>query len=278
MKFFDNIILSQYTFKSLFLMLFRETPNYKKLKIIKSDKNNKNILLISEKNFYKTRYILRIVISLFENQIKDGYDTLLMPKINLIEYCYNIFHSFLKNMLNLYLNSEEEKKKKKKPMINDIFADKRNYYNIQSFYESMIFNNIINFNSIKNSTNNQNDYLIKEKLDKLLNQIQNDIIEFINKTIFELVDPFYFKLLIEIFFQNDINNEFVINAVIIIIDKLITRLEKDKNRIIEINCKNLLILIYKMYFFVNKRNILLYWQNEAFLKKLFFFIQILSTL
>ena len=55
-------------------------------------------------------------------------------------------------------------------------------------------------------------------------------------------------------------------------EKLISRLEKDKNRIIEINCKNILILVYKMYFFVNKRNTLLYSQNQVFLKESFFFL------
>ena len=272
MDFFDNIILSQYTFKSYYVMLFRELPNDKKIKIIKDDKYLKKTLLLSHKNFSKSRFVLRIIISLFEKQNRDGYDTLFMSKIQLIEYCYNVFIGLLKNMLDNYLKSDAVKKKELKPMINSIFVDKNNYYNVHMFYKIMIDNNICNFNFTGCSNYNQNFDLIKDYLDKLLIQVQNDIIEFINNTLFELIDPFYFKLLIEIYFENDINNEFIINTVIMMMEKILTRIEKDKNRIIEINCKNILILLYKMFFFVKKRNYILFPENDLFLKRVIFFL------
>ena len=272
MDFFETIILSQYTFKSYYVMLFRELSNDKKIKFIKDDKYLKKTLLLSEKNFQKTRYVIRIIISLFEKHNRDGYDTLFMSKIQLIEYCYNVFIGLLKNMLDNYLKSDEDKKKKLKPMINSIFVDKNNYYNVHMFYKIMIDNNICNFNFTGCSNNNQNFDLIKDYLDKLLIKVQNDIIEFINNTLFELIDPFYFKLLIEIYFENDINNEFIINSVIMLMEKILTRIEKDKNRIIEINCKNILILLYKMFFFVKKRSYILFTENDLFLKKVIFFL------
>ena len=77
MEFFDRFILSPFTFRSLYLMLFRELSNDKKIKIIKSENNMKKIFLMSEKHFSKTRYLLRIIIFLFEKQNNLGADTFL---------------------------------------------------------------------------------------------------------------------------------------------------------------------------------------------------------
>ena len=176
MEFFEKIILSQYTFKSFYLMLFRELSNEKKIKFIKDDKNFIKTLLLTEKNFSKTRYSLSVIISLFEKQNSDGKDTVFMSKIQLIEYSYNIFINLLKNMLDNYLKSDGEKKKKLKPVINAIFVDKGYYYSVHRFYKIMIEDNICNFHFSECSKNKQNYDLIKEHLDKLLNQVQNDII------------------------------------------------------------------------------------------------------
>ena len=272
MEFFGKIIFTQYTFKSFYLMLFRELSNDKKIKFIKDEKKLKKILILNEKNIPKTRYSLRVIISLFEKQNDEGYDTLFMSKIELMEYSYNIFIGLLKNTLDDYLKSDGEKKKKLKPMINTIFVDKGYYYSVHRLYKIMIEEDICNFNFIGCSNNMLNYDLMKDYLDRLLIQLQNDIRGFIDNTLFELIDPFYFKLLSDLFFENDINNEFIINVVIMIIEKIITRMKKDKNRIIELNCKNIIILLYKMFFFVNKRNILLYTENELFLKKVIFFL------
>jgi len=273
MEFFDKMILSQYTFKSLFLMLFRDMPNDKKLKIIKDDKNINNKLLMSEKHFPKTRYLLRIIILLFEKQNQSGYDTLFMSKIQLIEYCYDIFSDLLKNMLENYIDSDAEKKKKLKPIINSIFVDKGTSYDVFKFYDIMIDNIACNFNFTGCFNNKQNFDLIKECLDKLLIQIQNDIENFMEDSLFELIDPFYFKLLTEIYFKNDKNNEYIIHIVVDMIEKIITKMNKEnRNRIIELNSKNILILLYKMIFLVKKRNLILYSENDIFIKKVFLFI------
>ncbi len=273
MEFFDKIILSQYTFKSLFLMLFRDIPNDKKLKIIKDDKNISKRFLMSEKHFPKTRYLLRIIILLFEKQNQSGYDTLFMSKIQLIEYCYDKFSDLLKNMLENYIDSDDEKKRKLKPIINSIFVDKGNSYDVFRFYDIMIENIACNFNFNGCFNNKQNFDIIKDCLDKLLIQIQNDIEDFMEDSLFELIDPFYFKLLTEIYFKNDKNNEYIIHFVVDMIERIITKMSKEnKNRIIELNCKNILILLYKMIFLVKKRNLILYSENELFIKKVFLFL------
>ena len=133
--------------------------------------------------------------------------------------------------------------------------------NIISIFNFNIFNNKSNFD------------FIKECLDKFLIRIQNDIEEFMNNSLFELIDPFYFKLLAEIYFQNDMNNEYIIGIVIKMIEKITTKMAKEsKNRIIELNCKNILILLYKMIFYVRKRNLILYPENEIFLEKVILFL------
>ena len=270
MEFFNNIILSQYTFKSFYLMLFRdELPNDKKIKIIKDDKYLKNGLIINDKNFHKTRYLFRVIILLIEKQNSDGYETVFMPKIKLIEYSYNIFIDLIKNTLDNYLKSNDEKKKKLKPMINHIFEDKSN--NLYGFYKIMIENIISNFNFNGCQKNTLNYDLIKDCIDELLKKVQNDLKDFINNTLFELKDPFYFNLLIEIYFENDKNNEFIIDMILAIIEKIITQMS-NKNRIVEINCKNILILLYKMIFYINKRNLILYTENDIFLKKVIIFL------
>ena len=266
MEFFDRIILSPYTFKSFFFMLFRDLSNETKIKIIKNDKNIKTKFLMNDLYFSKTRFLLGVVISLFKKMNSNGYDTYFMTKFETIEYCYNIFIDFLKNMLNNYLESNVGRKKNIKPMINSIFVDKDNIYNVHKLF-------IIMMEIIFNDSSNNKEKSVSIKEQQLLKKIQKDISEIIDKTLYELVDMFYFKFLREIYIENDINNKYVINTIIMIIEKMITKLiENKKNKVIEINCKNILILIYKIIFYVEKRNLILLPENESFAKKLILFI------
>ena len=203
MDFFDKPIISPYTFKSIFFMLLRDLSNEIKLKIIKNDKNIKKKFLMSEKHFSKTRFLIGIIISLFEKLNCNGFDTIFMSKIEIIEYCYDFFIGLIKNLLDNYLESNIGKRKNLKPMINSIFVDKKNNYNINRFFLIMI-EIVFNFNYIRK--NKENKDLVKERLDKLLIKIQNDITEIINKSLYELIDFFYFKFLREIYVENDKND------------------------------------------------------------------------
>ena len=270
MKFFDQIILSPYTFKSLFFMLLRDLSNNIKIKIIKNDKNIHNKFLMSEKHFSKTRFLMGVIISLFEKLNSNGFNTIFMNKVEIIDYCYNFFIGLLKNILDNYLETNTDKRKNLKPMINNIFVDKGNYYSINRLY--LIMNDIIfNFNiSCKNKENHD---LFKKHLDRLLIIIQNDITEFINKTLYDLVDLFYFKFIREIYVENDKNNKYVINSIILMIEKINKKLDEKKiDRIIEINCKNILILLYKIIFFINKKEVILYSENDLLVKNIILFI------
>ena len=163
-------------------MLFEEElSNDKKIKIIKNDKNMTG-LVINEKHFQKNRYSLRVILNLFEKINSEGCDTAFTTKIQLIEYNYNIFIELFKNTLEKYLKVDSEKKKKIKPMINNIFSDKGTNANLYGFYNILINNIITNFNFSGCSNNQLNYDYIKDFLDnKLLIQVQSDIIEFITR-------------------------------------------------------------------------------------------------
>ena len=269
MEFFDKLILSPYTFKSLFFMLLRDLPNEEKLKIIKDDKKIKKKLLMKDKYFSKTRFLIGIIISLFEKLNSNGYDTLFISKVEIIQYCYDFFIDFFKNILNNYLGSNEGKRKIIKPMINSIFVDKGNNYNIHRLYVIMI-DIIFNFNYLKTKEDHN---FIKDHLDKLLIKIQNDINEIINKSLYELVDLFYFKLLKEMYVKTNINDKYVMDTIRMIMENIIKKIDDNKiNRIIEINCKNTLILLYKIVFYISKKKLILLPENELFLKTVILFL------
>ena len=95
--------------------------------------------------------------------------------------------------------------------------------------------------------------------------------EIIKDSLFDLKDPYYFNTLREIFYEQKDMNELVFNLEIFMMENINQKFSKnEKNYIVEINCKNTLILLFKTIFYVNKRNILL--ENDLFLKALFLFI------
>ena len=53
MEFFDELVLSPYTFRSLFLMLFRNFPNGDKIKLIKGKKEQKFDFILENDDFLK---------------------------------------------------------------------------------------------------------------------------------------------------------------------------------------------------------------------------------
>ena len=90
---------------------------------------------------------------------------------------------------------------------------------------------------------------IKDNKQELLTKIQNDMKKFINESFFNLEEQFYFKTLREIFFENNNMEEFAFNLEIFLMQIINEKLSKnEKNKIIEINCKNTLILLYNNIF------------------------------
>ena len=255
MEFFDDFILSPYTYRSFFLMLFREYPNDKKIKFIKDKKKQKFDFIMDETTFPQVKYLLKVIYLLLENKIWDENDTFFMTKEELIIYTYQIFSELLKKNLEYYLKKEKNQRKKDKSMIKGLFVNQKN-----NSYADKFFNIIISNISEINQDN-----------EKFLNIVLSDMKELIKDSIFSLKDPFYFKTLRDIFYEKNEMTEFVFNLEIFIMEKINEKLsKKEKNNKIEINSKNTLILLYKTIFYINKRNELL--KNETFIKAIFLFL------
>ena len=254
MEFFNEFVLSPYTFRSIFLMLFRKYTNEEKIKLIKGKKEEKFDLILDIKNFQKIRYLLKVILLLLERLNSDEIDTCFMSKKQLIEYIFSLFSELIKKNLENYLSKDKPQRKKEKSKIISLFINKKNDSYIARFYKIII-------SSITS---------INESNDDLLIKLENEMKDIIKNSLFELKDPFYFKTLREIFFEKDMN-ELVFNLEIYIMENLTSKLAKnEKNNIIEINCKNALILLYQTLFYVNKRYFIL--QNNLFIKTLFAFI------
>ena len=279
--FFDNITLSPYTFKSFYVCLFRDDiSNYKKFQFIKNDKKLGEVLLMYEKKFSKNKYLFQIIIRLFEKQVKSDYcDNIFMTKFESFEYYYNIFHNFLINMFKCYskqpqketIKNPENKAKEIKKMINSLFVENGNY--TQKFYQIILDFIIVN-NKILNNVDAKNP--TKLFFDNFYTKIQNDINEFVDITISELIEPFYFQFLNELYLRNDNdNNDFVLKTLEALMEKLIKYKSNNKNsendKIAEMNNKCLLILIYKIIFYVQKRDIII--SNNFFITKLISYLR-----
>ena len=254
MEFFEDFTLSPYTFRSLFLMLFYEYPNDKKIKFIKNKKEQNMNFCLEGKRFKKKRYLLKVILKVLEKLNSDEIDSFFMNKLQLIEYSYKIFFEVFKNSLKSYLKNDN-KTEEDKSMIKSLFIYQKNTCYMDKFYKIIL----ADISSIKD---NKQELLIK---------IQNDMKEFINGSLFNLEEQFYFKTLREIFFENNNLEEYAFNLEIFLMEIISEKLSKnEKNKIIEINCKNTLILLYKTIFFFNKRSKIV--ENEAFLKEIFTFL------
>ena len=254
MEFFEDFTLSPYTFRSLFLMLFYEYPNDKKIKFIKNKKEQNMNFCLEGKRFKKKRYLLKVILKVLEKLNSDEIDSFFMNKLQLIEYSYKIFFEVFKNSLKIYLKNDN-KTEEDKSMIKSLFIYQKNTCYMDKFYKIIL----ADISSIKD---NKQELLIK---------IQNDMKEFINGSLFNLEEQFYFKTLREIFFENNNMEEYAFNLEIFLMEIISEKLSKnEKNKIIEINCKNTLILLYKTIFFFNKRSKIV--ENEAFLKEILTFL------
>ena len=231
MEFFDDFILSPYTYRSFFLMLFREYPNDKKIKFIKDKKKQKFDFIMDETTFPQVKYLLKVIYLLLESKIWDDNDTFFMTKEELIIYTYQIFSELLKKNLENYLKKEKNQRKKDKSMIKSLFVNQKNNSYADKFF-NIIISNISEINQDK---------------EKFLNIVLSDMKELIKDSIFSLKDPFYFKTLRDIFYEKNEMTEFVFNLEIFIMEKINEKFsKKEKNNKIEINSKNTLILLYKI--------------------------------
>ena len=254
-----------------------------KLKYIKNQSNIIDKLLLSKKNYSEISYFIPIVLQLINRIGEEDFDTIFMNKIELLELAYDKFNILLFDMLDYF----KEKKEEVKHIIKSLFCKK-------DFGTTFYLNTLDCLKRQKDMTGMiyvfNNKYISNDKIDKnnsniidtFFAKIKNNIHEIIDRTIFELTDPFYFKLLFEIYikdYRDDKNCDFVLNTIQYIIDKF-NKMENenssfDKNYIkekIELCHKNILLLIYKITFFIYKRKYLI--ENNIFIKQIVLYLSI----
>ena len=267
---FNSIDISPFTFRSIFLHNFPNMPNFKKIKYIKNISDTSQLIFSEGKFLPESQEFTKNLIELIEKVGSEGFNTFFMSKYLFLEYMYEIFNNTINNLFK-YLTYNRQST----PNINNnIILPLKNELNytdelILKFYIVILnciernLSEIKKIDNIGNCTNEKNIEIIKH-LGEFKNVITQKIFYLIDLTVFTFKDPFYFKLLFEIYTadENDIqcfhDNDFVLNIIKYIIGKMnIYDTSKNMNLAFELNNKNLLILMYKMIFFINKREFLL---------------------
>ena len=288
-NFFNDFILSPNTFISFYLLLFNNQINNKE--IFKAIKNynlikNNDELIISVKDFFATKYYIDIILLLIERITqKNGYKSSIMDKYEFFELCYDLYNKMMVNTLNDYLGNYSVKKEE---IINYLFDYRNNCFyeivvknlNYFSYLEKNIY---IDGNEVINPRKNE---AKSDFFQIFFNKIKENLKNIINKTIFEVKNPFYFSLLNKLFISDNKNIDFIFEIISFIIDKfassqdnnaIINEIKEeneeknlDKLMVIELNNKNLLLLIYKIFFYIPKRKLIL--KNENFIKLIYIYL------
>ena len=277
--FYYEFTLSPYTFNSFFLLLFRNMPNEAKLKYIKNIEKQYDKCLFSKKNY--NYFILTIIIlKLIQRVGEEELDNYFMNKLEFLDYVYERFNSLLFDMLEYY----NGKKNEYKNIISKLFC--------KEDYGTNFFLSI--FDSLKRQKDLadtcimvDNKYVGNKKQDKtneiienFLTKVKKSLYDIIDKTIYEFTDPFYFDLLYEIYIKdyNDKRNcDFTLKTIEYIINKFNEFENKNSyfgqttiNEKNEINNYNLLLLIYKITFFIPKRQYLV--SNTTFIQTIVLYL------
>ena len=291
-EFFNEFVISPYTFNSFFLIIMRNWTSRDKLKFIHAldkDKMNKYKLIIDKtKNVKDVFELIPIILNLIQRIGKEEEDTIFMNKIDLLKFAYDIFIKFILDMLEYAEKTPEDTKNSIKQTTNALFC-KQDYimnfflYIIDSYKEQKNKSNDVIIIGSKILENNNNDEK-NEKLKEILEQIGEDMKKIVDKTIYEYVDIFYFKLFFALY-RNDYDNEideFIFTIMEYIIEKFDEYEEKhpfilkqenveDKYYIkVGLNNKNLLLLIYQMTFYKPKIEYLM--ENEIFEKNIVLYL------
>ena len=278
--FYKDFTISPYTFNSFFLLLFRNLSMETKLKYIKNIGKIFDKLLFSRKSYIDISYFIPIILHNIQRVGEEGCDNIFMPKLEFLEYVYDKFNTLLFDMLEYY----NEKKDEVKQLIKNLFC-KKDY--VITFYLNILDNlkrqkNMIGMIYVFNSKYLSTDEMDKknnEFIENFLKKVKKNFYDLIDKTLYNLTDPFYFRLLFKIYikeYKDNKNCDFVLNTIEYIIKKLDefenshSNYAKNVNEKLEINNKNLLLLIYKITFFISKRKYLV--ENNTFIKPIVLYL------
>ena len=290
-QFFNEFTISPYTFNSFFLVIFRNWTSREKLKFIKSineEKSEKFKLIIEKKkNLKDVLDLMPIILQMIQRVGKEEYDTLFMNRLDLLEFVYNKYKKFIFDIMG---NITEDNKTWIKNIIKTLFCQEDLMINFYLFFFDSLkaqkekLGSVFVVNSQiqqPSPTDNEN----SQKLENIFSKVENDMKEIINKTIFEYIDLFYFKLLFSMYRRDYNKNEFY-DFILRIIQHIIEKLEEyeekhpfllKKDNIYDnlhikvgLNNKNLLLLIYQITFFNSRKKYLI--NNGIFEKKIVLYL------
>ena len=264
--FYQDFVISPYTFNSFFLLLFRNMAFDAKLKYIKNVSKIFDKLYFTKKYYNEISFFIPIILHIIERVGIEDSNNCFMNKIELLEYVYDRFNSILINMLDNY----SEKREEVKHIIKHLFV-KKDFVTIfyLNFFDSLkrqkdMTGMIYEINNNKKIDNIDKDNT--EIVENLLEKVKKKFYEIIDKTIYELIDPFYIKLLFDIYikdYSDEKHRDFVLTTIKYIIDKFeeyeknkLTLAKKYISEKLELNNKSILILIYKIIFYITKRQYL----------------------
>ena len=278
-QFLQDMKMSKYTFFSIYhLIIKKKIKNKEAIKIIRNIEkkdyinNIENDNILTEEEFLKNKHHIDLMNILMEkiNNYENNYE---LVKLGLI-----LYSNLIIGISQFYRDKNTEKKEK----ILEYFLD--NNYNC-------FFNIVINsLNKLtKEISTEENSEINKSQMKKLYDSfseiVKEKLIKIIDNTILEFKDPFYFSFLTKCFFFNYIDINFVIGMALFMVNKLKSVADEklyeqelkinslndlDKTIIIEITNKNILLLLYKIFFSISKRNFLL--NNAAFMSSIYYYL------
>ena len=261
-EFYYDKTLSPYTFNSFFLLIFRNLSSETKLKYIKN-LNTSDKLIFSKKTFDDIKFFISIILKVIERIGEEELDTIFLSKLEFLEYVYDRFIKLLLDTLEYY----NDKKDEMKNLIKKIFCKN----NFGTRFHLSVLENL----KRQKETNG-----IIVNTEKFFKNIEKNLFNIIDKTLFEFTDPFYFELLFEFYIKDYIDNKncnFVLTTIQYMIEKFnnieINNSifeEKYIKEKIELCHKNILLLIYKIIFFINKRKYLI--ENIVFNKSILLYL------
>ena len=276
-EFFKDMSLSKYIFMCLYLLINKSKISNKEfIKLIKNIDNKYNRFeldgqfVFSENDFITNIHYFHLINILIKKNDKDD------DNYELIKLCFELYSTLMVKISKFYINNNSVHKDE----ILGYFFD---------YKENSIFNIAIN-NIIKLA----NEINIEENLDKNIDErrksyeqflymFKENMIKIIDNTLLEFNNPFYFTFIAKCFFYNNLDLDYILGLISIMINKFISYFDEcsgqedmnDKNYLnkmiaIQINNKNLLFLIYKIIFYLVKRKIIV--DNIQFIKNIYKFL------
>ena len=259
-EFLNEINLSIYTTICFYLFLLKkQTKNKEILQLIKNIENKNSLLEFinkfnfSENFFINNKHYFDLINLIVEKLDKDG------DKYVLIKLCFELNCEIMIKAMKFYEGKNSDKK-------NEILGYFLNYK------DNCIFNvaikNIVKLSNELSLEERPNENISKRKIlyDEFLDSIKDNFKKVIECSLFNLKDPFYFVTINTCFIYNILDIDFILELVTSMIIKFISYFDSkikedseidqeiiDQILLIELNSKNLLYLIYKIIFYLEKR-------------------------